>query len=175
MLNNELKNGWLQAGIKIPKRNSIMKKHAAIAVLILLITGLIEAQSPRPPALYVEADSLASAVASTLADRQNMGVGNVSNGSDFRINLIKRTQAAGAIVHDVGTELHYITEGAGTLVTGGVVVGEAGTRRNIEGGLAKRVTVGDAILIPVGTPHQYTSVEGSVSYLEVRFNSEDFD
>ena len=151
-----------------------MKNFAPVTGLILLLASLVQAQSPMPPALYVEADSLASAVTATLAERQNMGVGNVSNGSDFRINLIKRTQPAGAIIHDVGTELHFITEGAGTLVTGGIVVGESGTRRNIEGGMAKRVTVGDAILIPVGTPHQYTAVEGSVSYLEVRFNTEDF-
>ncbi len=35
---------------------------------------------------------------------------------------------------------------------------------------ARRVTKGDAILIPEGTPHQYTAVEGSITYLEVRFN-----
>jgi len=57
------------------------------------------------------------------------------------------------------------------LVTGGIVVRpEAGGPGNIEGGLARRVVAGDAILIPEGTPHQYTAVVGSVTYLEVRFN-----
>lgn len=151
-----------------------MKKLMIFASLTLM--SMVQAQSPMPPALYVQAGDLDSALSATLAERGNMGVGNVANGSDFRINLIKRTEAAGAIVHDVGTELHFITEGAGILVTGGVAVRpEAGGRASIEGGHAQRVTVGDAILIPVGTPHQYTAVEGSVSYLEVRFNTEDYE
>lgn len=151
-----------------------MRKIIMIASITLF--GLVQAQSPMPPALYVQADDLGSALTATLAERGNMGVGNVANGSDFRINLITRTEAAGAIVHDVGTELHFITAGAGILATGGVAVRPAnGGRANIEGGHAQRVTVGDAILIPVGTPHQYTSVEGSVSYLEVRFNTEDYE
>ena len=45
-----------------------------------------------------------------------------------------------------------------------------GAPGTIEGGVAQRVTKGDAILVPEGTPHQYTAVEGSVTYLEVRFN-----
>ena len=32
------------------------------------------------------------------------------------------------------------------------------------------MTKGDAILIPEGTPHQDTAVEGSITYLEVRFS-----
>ncbi|MEQ8314991.1 MAG: hypothetical protein RL839_05975 [Gammaproteobacteria bacterium] len=152
-----------------------MRKVCTLALIFFTSFVIIEAQSPMPPGLYVKADDLESALAATLEERGNMGVGNVANGGDFRINLIKRTQAAGAIIHEVGTELHFIVEGAGTLVTGGVVVGEAGSRRNIEGGMARRVTVGDAVLIPVGTPHQYTEVEGSVSYLEVRFNTSDFE
>ena len=98
-----------------------------------------------------------------------MGVSNISNGDDYRINVIHRTAAAGPIVHEVGTELHFITDGAGTLHTGGYIVRPEDGRAYIEEGLARRVSEGDAILIPEGTPHQYTAVEGSVTYLEVRF------
>ena len=41
-----------------------------------------------------------------------MAVGTISNGDDYRINLIRRTSAAGAIVHEEGMELHFIIEGA---------------------------------------------------------------
>tara|TARA_B100000809_G_scaffold16104_1_gene14435 strand:+ start:277 stop:591 length:315 start_codon:yes stop_codon:yes gene_type:complete len=100
-----------------------------------------------------------------------MAASRIEVSDHYRINLILRTEAAGAIVHRPGTELHYVTDGAGTLVTGGIVVRPAGGGQgNIEGGLARDVTVGDAILIPEGTPHQYTAVEGSITYLEVRFN-----
>ena len=61
------------------------------------------------------------------------------------------------------------------LVTGGVSVRPAdGGSANIEGGLAQRVAVGDMVVIPQGTPHQYTSVEGAVTYLEVRFHTEKY-
>ena len=110
-------------------------------------------------------------MATAVEARPSMAASRIEISDHYRINLIRRTEAAGAIVHRPGTELHYITDGAGTLVTGGIVVRPAGGGQgNIEGGLARRVTKGDAILIPEGTPHQYTAVEGSITYLEVRFN-----
>lgn len=138
----------------------------------IALTGfaaLVIAQSSQP-ALYVKAATIAEGLARTAGDRPGMAVGTVTTNDDYRINMIRRTEAAGAIVHEVGTELHYITEGAGTLVTGGTVVRPAdGGRATIENGVAQRVTVGDAILIPEGTPHMYSAVEGAISYLEVRF------
>ncbi|MEX0962897.1 MAG: hypothetical protein WDZ52_02495 [Pseudohongiellaceae bacterium] len=132
--------------------------------------SLAVAQSPVPPASYFKAEDIQQALQRSAAERPGMAVGNIQNGDDFRINLIRRTEAAGAIVHEVGTELHYITEGAGILVTGGVINRPAdGGRATIIGGHSQRVTVGDAVLVPVGTPHWYTSVETSITYLEVRF------
>ena len=147
-----------------------MKKKLTLGSMLFFICTLAIAQTTVPPALYIKADDINSALQKSATERENMAVGTISNGDDYRINLIRRTAAAGAIVHEVGTELHFITEGAGTLVTGGIIVRPTdGGRANIERGLAQRVTVGDAVLIPEGTPHQYTAVEGAVSYLEVRF------
>lgn len=152
-----------------------MTRKTFFTALTVLLGACAMAQAPMPPAMVVESEDLAESLASSLAERLSMGVGTVSTGSDYRINLIHRTAAATAIVHDVGTELHYITAGSGTLVTGGVVV-----RPNpegpgyIDGGSARKVTEGDAILIPRGTPHWYSSVDGSVTYLEVRFNTEEY-
>ena len=143
--------------------------------LVILMCSIGTAQSPIPPALYFEAEDLAMSVEATLAERGNMGVGRVRTSDDYRINLIHRTKAATAIVHEVGTELHYITAGSGTLVTGGVVVRpDPNGPAYIDGGLARKVTIGDAILIPRGTPHWYSSVDGSVTYLEVRFNTDEY-
>jgi mannose-6-phosphate isomerase-like protein (cupin superfamily) len=129
------------------------------------------AQEPVPPALYTAGIDIASAMAAAVEARPSMAASRIEISDHYRINLIRRTEAAGAIVHRPGTELHYVTDGAGTLVTGGIVVRPAGGGQgNIEGGLARHVTKGDAILIPEGTPHQYTAVEGSITYLEVRFN-----
>lgn len=141
------------------------------AALAAVVAGVgVNGQSAMPPGQFMSAAEIAEAIAQSADDRPGMAVGRFVNTDDYRINMIHRTEAAGAIVHEVGTELHYITGGAGTLVTGGVIVRPAdGGRAVIEGGTAQRVAVGDAVLIPVGTPHWYSDVEGSVTYLEVRF------
>ena len=119
----------------------------------------------------MKATDIATALERAAGERPGMAVSNITNSDNYRINLIRRTEGAGAIIHQRGTELHFITEGSGTLVTGGIVIRPAGGgRATIEGGLARLVSKGDAILIPEGTPHWYSSVEGAVSYLEVRFN-----
>lgn len=143
-----------------------------LTLLALIIPVLpMQAQESMPPALYVGAGDIIAALEKSAQERPGMGAGLIANSDHYRINLIRRTEAAGAIVHVPGTELHYILDGAGTLVTGGTVVRpEGGGPGRIEGGLARQVSKGDAILIPEGTPHQYTAVEGFVSYLEVRFN-----
>jgi len=144
-------------------------KYTGVALIAIATVAI--AQDPVPPALYSSATDIASALESAARERAGMAASRIEVSDHYRINLIRRTEAAGAIVHRPGTELHYITDGAGTLTTGGIVVRPAGGGQgNIQGGLSKRVTVGDAILIPEGTPHQYTAVEGSISYLEVRFN-----
>jgi len=146
-----------------------MRLKILSAALAISLGAAIAAQSPMPPGQFTSAGEFATAIQQSAGDRPGMAVGRMSNTDDYRINMIHRTQAAGAIIHEVGTELHYITDGAGTLVTGGVIVRPDGGRPVIEGGKAQRVTVGDALLIPEGTPHWYSEVEGSVTYLEVRF------
>ncbi len=148
-----------------------MSRTPVVLALALVAASSSPAQTPVPPALFVPDAQIASVLQQALQERPGMGVSTITTTEQYRINLITRTEPAGAIVHVPGTELHYILEGAGTLVTGGVVVRTAeAAPGTIEGGVAQRVRKGDAILIPEGTPHQYTAVEGAVTYLEVRFN-----
>jgi len=148
-----------------------MSRTPVVLALALFAASSSPAQTPVPPALFVPEAQIATVLRQALQERPGMGVSTITTTDQYRINLITRTEPAGAIVHVPGTELHYILEGAGTLVTGGVVVRAAeGAPGTIEGGVAQRVRKGDAVLIPEGTPHQYSAVEGSVTYLEVRFN-----
>jgi mannose-6-phosphate isomerase-like protein (cupin superfamily) len=148
-----------------------VSRVTSLAIALFAFPGSAIAQDPVPPALYTAGTDIASALAAAVGERPSMAASRIEVSDHYRINLIRRTEAAGAIVHRPGTELHYVTDGSGTLVTGGIVVRPAGGGQgNIEGGLARHVTKGDAILIPEGTPHQYTAVEGAITYLEVRFN-----
>ena len=67
------------------------------------------------------------------------------------------------------TEVYEIVDGAGTFVTGGTILNPADRTAGIKGGESRRVSKGDFIVIPAGTPHWLSSIEGSITYLEARF------
>ena len=83
-----------------------------------------------------------------------------------------------AIAHNTRTtEVYYILDGAGVLVTGGVITdvkappagrnpGPRGDK--IEGGVSRRVSAGDMIIIPGKTPHWWSSLESDIHYLIIR-------
>ena len=88
------------------------------------------------------------------------------------MNIVHRPKANGAIAHPGNTELHYIIEGSGTVVTGGKIVRTPGApagSATIEGGETHKVTKGDVIIVPAGSAHMYSEVNGEITYLEVRF------
>ena len=146
--------------------------------IIIVLTALLlssdqqapsAAPAPGSPATYKAGEELLAALQKTV-DRGGMTSGAVSNTDQYRINLVRRVKPAAALAHAGNTELHYITEGASTLVTGGTIVRPAGGGSAIiQNGDTRRVVKGDVILIPADTPHWYKDVEGSITYLEVRF------
>jgi mannose-6-phosphate isomerase-like protein (cupin superfamily) len=134
------------------------------------------APAPRgTPATVVGAAELEAALKKATEANPNMSTARIDNHDQYRINIVRRGQPAGAIAHAVGTELHYIVDGGGTLVTGGTIVrpatgAPAGMLARIEGGVTRRVVKGDVVLIPENTPHWYSEVDGAIAYLEVRFS-----
>ncbi|HUR36045.1 MAG TPA: hypothetical protein VM032_19720 [Vicinamibacterales bacterium] len=83
-----------------------------------------------------------------------------------------------AIAHETrGSEVYYILEGGGTLVTGGKIMNpkpvpanrSAGPRgEKIEGGVTRHVSKGDLIIIPGRTPHWWSSLDGDINYMIIR-------
>jgi mannose-6-phosphate isomerase-like protein (cupin superfamily) len=106
------------------------------------------------------------------ATTPDMQTAAVSIDDRHRINLVRRTKAAGATAHEGFAELHHIVEGSGTIVTGGVIVRPTGGAggATIQGGSSRHVAKGDVILVPSGVPHWYQQLDGeSITYLEVRW------
>lgn len=133
------------------------------------------------PAIYESAQDLMATLAKNAQGHPDSADAPISNQAHYRINIVRRGSPGFAMAHveggpAQGSELHYIIDGAATVVTGGRIIGPpgAGTKfpgpTKIEGGETRRVTKGDVIFIPLGTPHWYKEVEGSVTYLEVRFD-----
>jgi mannose-6-phosphate isomerase-like protein (cupin superfamily) len=147
----------------------------ALGVCLAIVSARVAGQSA--PATYLTEAELTATLKEAAKTAPAMHTAPVKNADHYRINIVRRTTAAGAIAHPDGTEVHHIVEGAGTLVTGGTIVRPAGGGSGrgagpatIEGGVSKRVAKGDVILIPAGTPHWYKDLDGPITYLEVRFD-----
>ena len=151
-------------------------------VLVLTLSGLAvwaADEASFPPAVYKSAAELMATVAKNAETRPEQADAPISNHDHYRVNIVRRASPGTAMAHASGpakgSELHYIIDGAATVVTGGTLVRAPGAAKGpgaskIVGGETRHVTKGDVIVIPAGTPHWYKEVEGSVTYLEVRFD-----
>ena len=155
--------------------------RATLAVVVMLMAGVTvvaepqtapprAAPAPESPATYQSAEALAAALKSATATAGGMTTAAVSNTDQYRINIVHRTRPAGALAHAGNTELHYIIEGSGTVVTGGTIVpGADGKPASITSGVTQRVAKGDVIIVPANSPHWYSQVDSTITYLEVRW------
>src|SRR5438132_2862118 len=88
----------------------------------------------------------------------------------YKVHASRRVEAGQAEIHTLDTDVIYVVDGSATLVTGGKAIDtkEVGPNEirgsKIEGGMEHRITKGDAIIIPNGVPHQFTSVTGELHY-----------
>jgi mannose-6-phosphate isomerase-like protein (cupin superfamily) len=129
------------------------------------------------PALYKTEEELMTALKAAVEKSPATATSTISVTDEYSVNILRRGSGASALTHPGWTEVHYILEGSATFVTGGTLVpagspaaGRQGQpAQTIEGGVSRRVSKGDAVLVPAGTPHWYKSVDGAVTYLEVRF------
>ena len=144
------------------------------------LTGVLQGAryQDKMAATYLTEAELDSALKEAAKKAPAMHTAPVKNDDHYRINIVRRTKAQGAIAHPEGTEVHHIIDGAGTLVTGGTIVRPAASGEGsasaapatIEGGVSRHVAKGDVILIPAGTAHWYKDLDGTITYLEVRFD-----
>jgi len=160
-----------------------MFKPSLLVIALAIVPGcLFAADEPSPPATYKSAADLMATLMKSAQEHPAQATAPISNEGHYRVNIVRRDRPGFALSHATGpakgSEAHYIIDGAATVVTGGTIVRPAGGstkgagNATIEGGETRHVTKGDVIVIPAGTPHWYKEVEGSVTYLEVRFDVE---
>jgi len=159
-----------------------MRRRAA-ALMVLLTAGPALAQEKPPlPALDVTGKELSAFIDKFPKDVITDRAIKVADVGGYRVGIFgvfrPKALAGDAILHETKTsEVYYMLEGSGTLVTGGYirdykagadgkVSPTRGTR--IEGGVTRRVTVGDIIVIPGRTPHWWSSLESDIRYMIIR-------
>jgi mannose-6-phosphate isomerase-like protein (cupin superfamily) len=128
------------------------------------------APAPGSPAIFKSAADLAAVLEKAKVNPGGMSSSNVTTNDQYRVSIVKRDKAAGALAHAGNTELLYIVEGEGTMVTGGTLIAAAdGRPASIEAGVSQRFVKGDVFIVPAGSPHWFSIVDRPVTYLEVRW------
>ena len=87
--------------------------------------------------------------------------------------VVRRRQegANNASVHDDVTEIYNILSGSGTFVTGGAIKNPEDRTAGISGGVSRHIEAGDFVVLPPGTPHWFSKIDGSITYVETRFTT----
>ena len=128
------------------------------------------APAPGSPATYKPGADIAAVLQKGSASATGTSTSPVTSNEHYRVSVLTRAKPAGALAHPGNSELLYITEGSGTMISGGTLVPAAdGKPASIVNGVSQRFTKGDVFIVPVGSPHWFAVIDTPVSYLEVRW------
>jgi glc operon protein GlcG len=120
------------------------------------------------PVSYWKAEDVRAAFAkgSVLVDGEG--------GRNYMVHASHRDAAGMAEVHQDDTDIIYVLEGSATFVTGGSVESGSTTAPReirgtaIRGGEARRLSKGDVVIVPSGTPHWFKEVSAPFNYYVVK-------
>ncbi len=151
-----------------------------LALVALLLTAPAAAQEA-PEATDVTAADIRTFIDALPRDRvSDSPIRVVGVTGDYRVGVYgvfrPESLAGGANKHEVNTtEIYYMLKGAATLVTGGTMLppgppipGTSARSPGIEGGVSRRLTEGDVVIIPGHTPHWWSDLESDIEYLIIR-------
>jgi mannose-6-phosphate isomerase-like protein (cupin superfamily) len=121
-----------------------------------------------PPVTFLNAAALRRAIRTAPEEEPGQpGLYSLtlSGDADYPVIGIRRTAPTRSEVHRGFTDVWYVLEGAGTLVTGGALVDGVETRsgevrgRSVTGGDARPIRAGDFAVVPAGVPYWVSRVD----------------
>jgi len=159
-------------------------RKIVLVMLLLFVAASAKAQAPMA-ATDITAAQVQAFIKDAPHDRNSDRPMRVVGTGGYRVGIfgVFRPKSAppNATVHQTNvSEVYYMLEGAGTLVTGGTLKKPATPRQStlgnwtdvastgIEGGVSRRIAKGDIVIIPGGVPHGWASTESDITYLIVR-------
>jgi mannose-6-phosphate isomerase-like protein (cupin superfamily) len=162
-----------------------MLKSSCAALAIVSASAAAAAQAPPPSAVDVSSASIKAFIDKMPKDRISDLPMRVAEVGGYKVGVYgvfrPKSLPGGAIRHETSvTEIYYMLEGIGTLVTGGKIADEKSTgaspntkRPNfggsrVEGGVSRKVVPGDIVIIPGNLPHWWSSLDTDIRYLIFR-------
>jgi mannose-6-phosphate isomerase-like protein (cupin superfamily) len=162
-----------------------MLKSSCAALAIVSASAAAAAQAPPPSAVDVSSASIKAFIDKMPKDRISDLPMRVAEVGGYKVGVYgvfrPKSLPGGAIRHETSvTEIYYMLEGIGTLVTGGKIADEKSTgaspntkRPNfggsrVEGGVSRKVVPGDIVIIPGTLPHWWSSLDTDIRYLIFR-------
>jgi mannose-6-phosphate isomerase-like protein (cupin superfamily) len=160
--------------------------RAAVASLgLVFVASTVVAQEAPPPAVDVSAAAAKAFIDKLPKDRISDLPIRVADVGGYKVGVYgvfrPKSVPGGSIRHETSvTEIYYMLEGTGTLVTGGRIPDEKSTgaspntkRPNfggtkIDGGVSRKVVPGDVIIIPGNVPHWWSALDTDIRYLIFR-------
>jgi mannose-6-phosphate isomerase-like protein (cupin superfamily) len=121
-------------------------------------------QAPTDKAVPIPLETLKQYYADM--DAKKLETLRMLEGGRFNVNIRRITNAESALVHPVTADVWVVTEGSGTLTVNGKLEGG-----KIVGGDSRPLKVGDVVFVPAGVPHGVTGVTGSITWLNIRFDT----
>lgn len=182
VLSSAHKQGYCSRLLKIGR--SLFMRNLIVWIFVLLFVPLAKAQTPMA-ATDITAAQVQEFIKDAPRDRNSDRPIRVVDVGSYRVGLFgvfrPKDAPITATTHQTNvTETYYMVDGAGVLVTGGKLRQPTKPRQStlgdwtdlgsdsIEGGVSRRLSKGDVVIIPGGVPHGWASVESDITYLIVR-------
>jgi glc operon protein GlcG len=134
-----------------------------------LLSGLLLAQAPSPPASFFTRADLLEAVRNLKEeDKATPGLfaAPLPVGGEYPVVGVRRTKVGTSEIHVDFTDVFYVLEGAATITTGGTLEGGKDTGpgeirgSGVTGGASRKVGPGDFAVVTAGVPHWVSAIEG---------------
>jgi len=166
----------------------MQKTILCTAVILCALSAQTQTIKNTAPAIVIGAAdiqaTLKKAPADSVTDQaiRTVAVGNLNVGLGVVHRSAKAAQTS--IAHDELTEIYHVLAGSGTLVSGGTLTkperfpadsqtvkelaGPSIRGAALENGVSRKVHAGDVVIIPAGTGHWFSSIDGSIDYEVIR-------
>ncbi|WP_157098891.1 cupin domain-containing protein [Novosphingobium rosa] len=148
-----------------------------IAAPAIAQQAALTAPPPPMPGLFMNQAAIEQTIdliASHLKPDQAVAFQPLVGLGNYRAMLEYRQAVSGAATHEADAEYIQVVDGSGSLVTGGTLQGAhrtapaqlAGT--GIIGGSMRPIAKGDMVMVPEGTPHWFSQINGRLILITMK-------